>query len=193
MMLMKVSKFFKVILGVSIPVLVWWLLYTPITRENALLKLGIGFSFVTFIAPVLTFYIKLKAKQKIYESNKPQPKKKLELKHGMELKEYQKVKETYFKERQQYYLEARELFGILMKSGMLKRNDIQQLKTTLEGYLEDYMDEYKSMQFKNDAHRIYVYLKSYFINSEQWQELIAFLKDCETKNVQSAQELNPVQ
>jgi hypothetical protein len=77
-----------------------------------------------------------------------------------------------------------------MKSGMLKRNDIQQIKTTLEGYLGDYWSEYQGMKFQNNAHRVYTYMKSYFITIEQWQELIAFLKDCDEKNVQ---ELNPVE
>jgi hypothetical protein len=148
------------------------------------------FVFVTFIAPVLAFYVKLKAKQTIYQSNKPQPKKKQEIKHGMELKEYQKVKETYFKERQQYYLECRDLFRNLMQGGILTKNDIQQIKATLEGYLEDYLSEYQNMKFQNNAHRIYTYLKSYFITVAQFEELIAFLKECEEKNVQ---ELNPVE
>lgn len=75
------------------------------------------------------------------------------------------------------YLEARNLFNAGMKSRALKRNDIIALIELLEQSMgKQHSKVYKNFKFKNDCHRIYVYLKSKEISIVDMKRIIKFLE-----------------
>lgn len=74
------------------------------------------------------------------------------------------------------YLKARNLFNTGMKGGLLKRQDILDLIDLLEKILGKHIKAYKDFYFKNDCHKIYVYLKSKEISSSDMQQIINLLE-----------------
>ena len=74
------------------------------------------------------------------------------------------------------YLKARNLFNTEMKGGLLKRQDILDLVNLLEKILGKHIKAYKDFYFKNDCHKIYVYLKSKEISASDMQQVINLLE-----------------
>jgi hypothetical protein len=191
-------KITRWILVVGVVVLIWWLVYTPITTDNFLIKALVVCIFVTVVAPIMTFYVKAKAKSKLSNHDK----KKVEKKQ-IDLSQYQAIKKIYKEEREQYYQEARTLFHDLAKGGTLTKQDLSNLRMLIKDCLGDYIHEYDEFEheetvktktgekkvmkkgFANIYHQIYCYLKSYYLNEKDWEKIINFLKSFETASQQN--------
>lgn len=75
------------------------------------------------------------------------------------------------------YIEAKELFKIGMQSRSLKREDILNLIDLIQRAIgRQHLKVYQSFKFKNDAHKIYVLLKSKEISIVDMQKIVKFLK-----------------
>jgi hypothetical protein len=74
------------------------------------------------------------------------------------------------------YLHARTLFNQGMKSKALKREDILELTNLLRRSIGNHVKVYNGFKFDNDAHRIYVYLKSKEISIVDMQRIVKFLE-----------------
>jgi hypothetical protein len=62
-----------------------------------------------------------------------------------------------------------------MKSGVMKRDKILELKDLIDLCLGDKVLKYNSYTFKNDAHEIYVKLQSDVLNQLDYERIIKFL------------------
>jgi hypothetical protein len=184
-------KIGKWILVGCVVLLIWWVVYTPITRENFLVKGLVVTVFFTVIAPIMTFYFKARMK---YGSKKDKV-----VKKQIDMSQYQAIKKIYKEEREQYYQEARTLFHDLAKSGSLTKQDLNSLRMFLEDLLGEYVHEFDGFEheetvngkkvmkkgFCNDYHRLYCYLKSYYLNENDWKKIISFLKSFENTKEKS--------
>jgi cell division protein FtsL len=74
-----------------------------------------------------------------------------------------------------YYSQCKNLFNKQMKSGVMKRDKILELKDLIDLCLGDKVLKYNSYTFKNDAHEIYVKLQSDVLNQLDYERIIKFL------------------
>lgn len=84
-------------------------------------------------------------------------------------------KQLWEKERKHYYEEARNIFNKLCHQGKIKKRQQEALRHLLERRIAGYMKDYKKMQFDNEFHRIYTYLKCYHLNKSDWEEILEYL------------------
>jgi hypothetical protein len=131
--------------------------------------------------------------QAIKNSGK-QKKRQKYVKSKMNFDDYQMIKEIYKNEREQLYLQNRDLFRDLMKEGKLSRENILYLRYLVEDCLGEYIhdfDNYTHVKkikgkdgkereverrgFENDCHRLYVMMKSYHLNENDWQKINNYL------------------
>mgnify|MGYP000996409830 FL=1 len=98
----------------------------------------------------------------------------------------EKLKENYDKELKPLYEEARNLFNQQMKNKQLSHEQILYLENIIKDELGEYVHDYDNYSiikngevqkgFKNDCHKIYVYMKSYHIDKSGWQRIINYLQ-----------------
>lgn len=74
-----------------------------------------------------------------------------------------------------YYLQCKNLFNKQMKSGVIKRDQILELKDLIDLCLGDRVLKYNNYNFKNDAHEIYVKLQSDVLNQLDYEKISRFL------------------
>jgi hypothetical protein len=134
--------------------------------EYFLLKLAALVFTFTVVLPILKVYIQLKMKQKrkVKET-------------GESFAQLKAIKEIYERERKPYYLEARQLFNELCKKGKMHHEDAVLLRRLLEESLGAYAKEYNGYKFQNEYNRIYVYLKNWYIDVQDWKRVLNFLNE----------------
>jgi hypothetical protein len=128
----------------------------------------IGFALLTFIAPLVAFWLKLK----FLEWNKKQFKRQKRI----EKQDLQKqIQVIYDKELKQYYDQAVELFKSLSRSSKLCRDDYLKLKKLLDRHLGEFKHDYDGWYYANDAAEIYTKLKSIYFDRADWEVIIKYL------------------
>lgn len=95
-----------------------------------------------------------------------------------------KISEIYKNEREDLYIQAKELFHHLMQDGIINRSQVLSFKSMLIKSLGRYNNDYKKMYFKNDAHEIYTKMKSQHIDDHDWEQMINYLQDL-TENTEN--------
>lgn len=154
-----------------------------------LTKLVILFASISFL-PITIYFMKTLLFKKLQDSKKKQLATQKDVDFQGYLKFKNQLKDIYENERKCYYEEARSLFNQQMKTGRLSKDHIKYLRKLLENSLGDTIHDFdnytrtvkkgnkeiKKKGFENDAHRIYTYMKSYYIEPKEWQKIIEFLK-----------------
>lgn len=108
------------------------------------------------------------ARKKMRERKQPQT---------MDFFTLKRFKEIYEAERKPYYEEARAIFNSLCKQGRMHGGDLVLLRKLLEDSLGSTVERYKEYKFTNEYHRIYVYMKSWYIDENEWKQIIDFLNE----------------
>jgi hypothetical protein len=75
------------------------------------------------------------------------------------------------------YVEVRDRFKSLVKNGDLGRNEILQFKSELDYKLSTHKYIYDTFTFENDAHEIYIKLKSSKLTTEDYVYLKGVIED----------------
>lgn len=152
--------------------------------ENLLTKLMIYA--VLFIAggallKIGSFYLLHKlAKEKAYANYN---KKDLEELHKRKIKQQIELEDILRKgELQPYYKQAKDSFNEAIKSSNLTREQILFLKKVINESLGDFINDYKDIKFKNDAHEIYSKLKCSHIKIPDFKKFIQLIKTFEAQN-----------
>jgi hypothetical protein len=76
---------------------------------------------------------------------------------------------------------GRDEFNKLMQGRRMKYEDIQKFKALINNLLGDRISKYQDYTFKNDAHELYVKMKSTFLNENDWGKICTFLADVREK------------
>jgi hypothetical protein len=85
------------------------------------------------------------------------------------------------KEIENYYQIAKDLFHDAIQAGNLNHEQIFYLKKVINESLGDYLNDFKYMKFKNDAHEIYSKLKSSHISIDSFKKIIQLIKSFEAQ------------
>lgn len=91
---------------------------------------------------------------------------------------HDKMKIIYKEEREPYYLEARMLFNLMMKNGMMNKASIIEFEGILDKALGSFTEYYDKRKFDNQAHRIYTKMKSIYIDVSDWNDILFYLNVC---------------
>lgn len=75
------------------------------------------------------------------------------------------------------YVEVRDRFKDLVKNGDLDRNEILQFKSELDYKLRTHKYTYDNFTYENDAHEIYIKLKSSKLTTEDYVYLKGVIED----------------
>lgn len=86
-------------------------------------------------------------------------------------------KELYDREIKPYYEETQHLFNRMCKAGQITSDELYLLRVLIEDCLGVYKQQYKSMKFKNEFHRIYTYLKSWYLDKMDFLQIQAYLEE----------------
>jgi hypothetical protein len=152
--------------------------------ENLLIKLTICAAIGTTLIATLkisSFYMLHRmAKEKAYANynkKKLQELKEKKFKQQMELEEI-----LLRKDIEPYYQMAKDLFNNAIKSGSLTREQILYLKKVINEALGDFINDYRTTRYKNDAHEIYSKLKSSHISVPDFKKIIQLVKSFEAQS-----------
>lgn len=81
-----------------------------------------------------------------------------------------------------YYSQARDLFHDAIKAGNLNHEQILYLKKIINHNLGEYINDFKYIRYKNDAHEIYSKLKSSHISVDSFKKIIQLIKSFEAQS-----------
>lgn len=95
-------------------------------------------------------------------------------------KEVRKKEDEYYKfvwekERKEYYLTTRDKFKQLCKEGRIRKQQQKDLIWLLERLIAGFMKDYRTMEFENEFHRIYTYLKCWHLDADDWERINKYL------------------
>lgn len=146
-----------------------------------MIKLLVVYLLITLL-PLFQFVTMLLIKKKLKESTAKKKELQKFLDDVEKLKYEKDIDEIYDKESKPYYLRCRQIFNQLMKAGVLAHRDIVYLEELLEKALGGYMEHYQGYKFKNNAHKIYVLMKSTHIDVDDWKKILYFLTEMQKKS-----------
>lgn len=154
-------------------------LFTKLTIYAGLGALGL------VLLKIGNFYLMHRlAKEKAYANyTKKQLKELKEKKEQQRIKQQLELEDILRKgELQIYYNQAQMLFHDAIQNRNLDREQILYLKKVINESLGDYINDFKFIKFKNDAHEIYSKLKSSHISIDSFKKIIQLIKAFEAQN-----------
>jgi hypothetical protein len=95
---------------------------------------------------------------------------------AIETEQKQAIKEIYIEERKESADQARELFKSLCHAGKIRKEQQKALRSLIETLLGSYAAEYKRKHYDNEFHRLYTYLKAYYLDKSDWEQIQTFLE-----------------
>lgn len=167
----------KLFIVICICCIIWLFLSQVLTGILRFLLIPLTFSMISFLG----FYFKLIVFDTLnkMKSNEGKTTRKFEKAEKENRKEEKTTK--YEQDVKPLYENGKIMFNNLIKSGKMKRCDINNLKNIIDGCLGKNSEYYKTYKFKNDAHEIYVKMKNFNLSVYDWCNILNFLNDLESK------------
>lgn len=168
----------KILVSLCVTYAIFSLLWNVVLQFNRLLIIPIGFS----VLSILGFYIKAiicsDLKKYAMHTKKEVEKLKEQEKYNREAQKREFLRE-YDAKIKPMYLEAKNLFCLLMKQRKVHSYEVADLKKILNERLGKYADHYHNYKFKNDAHEIYTKMKNFHLNEYDWELILNFIHGLE--------------
>jgi hypothetical protein len=91
------------------------------------------------------------------------------------------IKENYDREMRPYYEVTQSKFNKLCKQGKITSDELYLLRLLIEECMGSYAEQYKRMHFKNGFHRIYTYLKCWYLDKGDFVEIQRYLDEIDQR------------
>lgn len=135
-----------------------------------------NYGFLIIVCPIILFWMKMKVHKWLINDKKQREH---EIKEW-EIRENSHSNKVLLNSNPELYTECRTLFNHLMKDGKMSRREILFLRSAINRLLGDnVLQHYKTFKFDSEAHEIYVKLKNQYLEKEDYQYVLDYLKECE--------------
>lgn len=136
-----------------------------------LLLIPLGFAFISFMC----YYAKLLLMTKTKDIRTSEDRRRVKVENLKKDTEKQEFLQEYDRDVKPLYHKGRVLFAQLMRERRLRSYEVKELKKVISSHLGSYNDFYHNYKFKNDANEIYVKMKNFNLDKNDWEEILLYL------------------